>query len=80
MNGFELVGADGQWHAAKATIKDDTVVVSSSKVPAPVAVRYACHPTAPKDRPWNLYNKAGLPASAFCSDWETMPYDPTKNP
>jgi len=56
------------------------VLVKSLSVKQPVAVRYACHPEAPKDRPWNLYNKSGLPASPFCSDWSKMPYDPAKNP
>ena len=78
--GFELVGEDGEWHPAKASVKGQTVLVKSLQVKRPVAVRYACHPEAPKDRPWNLYNQAGLPASPFCSDWKRMPYDPSKNP
>jgi sialate O-acetylesterase len=78
--GFELVGEDGEWHPANAIVKGQTVLVKSLQVKRPVAVRYACHPEAPKDRPWNLYNQAGLPASPFCSDWKRMPYDPSKNP
>ena len=80
LNGFELVGDDGAWHRANAKVEGRTVVVSSPQVNRPVAVRYACHPGAPKDRRWNLYNKAGLPASPFCSDWNRMPYDPKQNP
>jgi sialate O-acetylesterase len=80
LNGFELVGSDGQWHAAQAIIHGEILRVSSSSVPKPLAVRYATHPTAPMDKPWNLYNKAGLPASPFCSDWARMAYDPAKNP
>ena len=80
LHGFELVGEDGIWHPAKAKVKGQTALVKSLQVKRPVAVRYACHPEAPKDRPWNLYNKAGLPASPFCSDWKRMPYDPAKNP
>ena len=80
LGGFELVGADGQWHIAEASIKDGTIVVTSGKVPNPLAVRYACYPTTPKGQTWNLYNKAGLPASPFCSDWTKMAYDSAKNP
>ena len=71
---------DGVWHPAKAKVKGRTVMVKSLQVKQPVAVRYACHPEAPEDRPWNLYNKSGLPASPFCSDWGKMPYDPAENP
>jgi sialate O-acetylesterase len=80
LNGFELVGEDGVWHPAKAKVKGQAVLVKSLSVKKPVAVRYACHPEAPKAHPWNLYSKAGLPASPFCSDWNLMPYDPAENP
>jgi sialate O-acetylesterase len=66
--------------AANALIEGQTLVVSSEKVKQPVAVRYACAPQPPKDRPWNLYNTSALPASPFCSDWSRMPYDPARNP
>ena len=80
LHGFELVGEDGVWHPAKAKVVGQTVLVKSLSVKQPVAVRYACHPEAPKGQPWNLYNKSRLPASPFCSDWSKMPYDPSKNP
>ena len=80
LNGFELVGEDGVWHPAKAKVVEQTVLVKSLSVKQPVAVRYACHPEASMEHPWNLYSKAGLPASPFCSDWSKMPYDPAKNP
>ena len=80
LNGFEVGDKTGEWHAAKAVIQGKGVVVQSDAVKEPVAVRYACHPQAPKGRSWNLYNKAGLPASPFCSDWSMMPYDPARNP
>jgi len=80
LHGFELVGKDGVWHPAKAKVKGQTVLVKSLAVKQPVAVRYACHAEASKEHPWNLYNKAGLPASPFCSDWSKMPYDPAENP
>ena len=80
LNGFEVADKAGIWHPAKAAIQGKGVVARSDAVKEPVALRYACHPQAPKDRPWNLYNKAGLPASPFCSDWSKMPYDPDRNP
>ena len=80
LNGFEVADKAGAWHAAKAVIQGKGVVVRSDAVKEPVALRYACHPQATKDRPWNLYNKAGLPASPFCSDWSKMPYDQARNP
>ena len=80
LHGFELAGSDATWYAAEAEIQGSVIKVSSPNVPIPVAVRYACHPIAPKNRPWNLYNRAGLPASPFCSDWSLMSYQPTKNP
>jgi putative heme-binding domain-containing protein len=79
LNGFELVGEDGVWYAADAAIKRGRVVVRHATTKKPRAVRYACYPQAPDDKPWNLYNKAGLPASPFCSDWEQMPYDPQRD-
>jgi hypothetical protein len=55
---------------AEAPIEGDTVVVSSPKVPQPVAVRYAWMPNPT----CNLFNGAGLPASPFrTDDWETAP-------
>jgi sialate O-acetylesterase len=80
LNGFELVAKDGLWHPANAKVEGQTVRVRSNKVGKPVAVRYACHPEAPKNSPWNLYGKTGLPASPFCSDWDLMPYDRSQNP
>lgn len=80
LNGFELMGADNVWCEAEARIEGNIVVVTSSHVPDPLSVRYACRPQAPEGKPWNLYNRAGLPASPFCSDWSRMPYDPARNP
>ena len=56
--GFELADAQGFWHEAKALIENDSVIVKKSGIKKPRAVRYACHPTAPKNKQWNLYNKA----------------------
>jgi sialate O-acetylesterase len=62
---FVIAGADLKFVPAQARIDGETVVVSSSEVPVPVAVRYA----------WvnfpdgcNLYNFAGLPAAQFRTD------------
>ncbi len=62
---FAIAGADKQWHWAEAAIDGKDVVVRSSEVANPVAVRYAytMNPTGA-----NLYNKEGLPASPFRTD------------
>ena len=64
LRGFALAGADKKFYWADARIEGKTVVVSSSRVPTPVAVRYAwaANPDC------NLGNKEGLPASPFRSD------------
>jgi sialate O-acetylesterase len=64
LEGFAICGADKRWVWADAKIEGDTVLVSSSQVPAPIAVRYgwADNPTC------NLFNQAGLPASPFRTD------------
>jgi len=62
LQGFAVAGKDGKYHWAKAVIDGDSVVVSSSDVPQPVAVQYAWD----KNAPWaNLFNKDGLPALIF---------------
>ena len=61
--GFTISGADNKWVPADAKIDGNSVVVSSSQVPQPVAVRYAFESAV-----GNLYNKEGLPAIPFRSD------------
>ena len=62
LQGFAVAGEDGKYHWAKAEIDGDSVVVSCSDVPQPIAVQYAWD----KHAPWaNLFNKDGLPACAF---------------
>lgn len=56
-------GADQKFVWADAEIVGDTVVVSSSKVPEPKAVRF-CFNSAPF-KYCNYYSKEGLPASPF---------------
>ncbi len=62
---FAIAGADKKFTWADAKIENDNVIVSSSKVLNPVAVRYAW-----ADNPdgANLYNEEGLPASPFRTD------------
>jgi len=64
LKGFAIAGADRKFVWADGKIDGDSVVVSSSEVSEPVAVRYAW-----ADNPvCNLYNKEGLPASPFRTD------------
>ncbi|MGH7601070.1 MAG: sialate O-acetylesterase [bacterium] len=64
LHGFAVAGADRKFIWAEAMIDGKTVVVSSSQIAKPVAVRYAwaTNPVC------NLYNRAGLPASPFRTD------------
>jgi sialate O-acetylesterase len=62
---FAIAGADKKWHWADAKIDGADVVLTSSEVDKPVAVRYA-YSTNPAGA--NLYNKEGIPASPFRSD------------
>lgn len=64
LNGFLLCGDDKKFVRAEAVIEGDKVIVTSAKVPAPKAVRYAWE----RNPVCNLYNKEGLPASPFRSD------------
>ena len=64
LKGFTVAGADGSFVPSKAAIDGDTVVVSSSEVATPVAVRYGWT-NAPDV---NLFNKDGLPATPFRTD------------
>ncbi len=64
LSGFTIAGEDQKFYKADAKIDGDTVVVSSSEVPKPVAVRYgwAAYPVV------NLWNGDDLPASPFRTD------------
>ncbi|HEX5026554.1 MAG TPA: sialate O-acetylesterase [Agriterribacter sp.] len=65
LHGFEIAGADKVFHWAKAEIRGDKVVVWSSEVSSPVAVRYGWADDNMED---NLFNKEGLPAAPFRTD------------
>ncbi len=66
LQGFSIAGKDKHFVWADASIDGDSVVVTSPNVAAPLAARYgwAQNPVC------NLFNKAGLPASPFRTDWD----------
>ena len=64
--GFALCGDDKVFHPATAVIQGGSVVVSSDKVPKPVAVRFGWVNFAKPQL--NLFNSAGLPAVPFRTD------------
>ena len=68
--GFVIAGSDRNWVEADAVIDGNDVIVSSTSVPNPAAVRYGwAH--SPR---CNLYNSEGLPASTFrTDDWQSGP-------
>jgi sialate O-acetylesterase len=61
---FLVAGEDKKFQPAEATIDGDGVVLKSSEVTKPVAVRFAWDETAMP----NLANKDGWPAGSFRSD------------
>jgi sialate O-acetylesterase len=70
VGGFALAGEDQQYFWAEGKIVDNKVVLWSSEVPNPVAVRYAW---ADNPDSANLYNKEGLPAGPFRTDtWKLI--------
>ena len=69
LNWFTAAGTARVFHGAMARIDGSSVVVSSEKVPEPVAVRFGWDKLAMP----NLVNGAGLPAFAFrTDDWPVM--------
>lgn len=66
LQGFAITEDHKQWYDAKAVIEGNEVVLSSEFVAHPTAVRYNWkdHPTG------NLYNKEGLPAPPFRTDFD----------
>ena len=65
LKGFAIAGSDQHFVWANASIEGDKVIVYSSTVANPVAVRYAWG-NNPDDA--GLYNKEGIPASPFRTD------------
>jgi len=67
LSGFQIAGADHKWVWGDATIDGQTVVVKSTSISTPVAVRYGWANNPPS----TLYNQAGLPALPFrTDDWK----------
>ncbi|HSR50998.1 MAG TPA: sialate O-acetylesterase [Acidobacteriota bacterium] len=64
LTGFVIAGPDGRFRHAQAEVDGNTIIVHSSEISSPVAVRYgwADFPNG------NLENKEGLPASPFRTD------------
>ncbi len=68
--GFAVAGTNQVFYWADAVITGDQVLVTSTNVPQPVAVRYAYV----QYHDVNLFNAVGLPAVPFRSDdWELVP-------
>ena len=75
LQGFVMAGTDRKWRFATARIEGDKVIVTSSEVIKPVAVRYAWE----ANPQCNLYNGVDLPASPFRTDnWAGMSQAPEK--
>lgn len=68
--GFVVAGEDKKWQEATARIESEQVIVTSSAVAKPVAVRYAWAEMPPS----TLWNGAGLPASPFRTDTWPLNY------
>jgi sialate O-acetylesterase len=66
LNEIAIAGADKKFDWAKAKIEGENVVVWSDEVANPLYVRYAWADSPPYP---NLYNKEGLPASPFRTDF-----------
>ncbi len=68
LQGFMIAGSDKRFYWADAIIEGDCVILTSSAVEQPVAVRYAWS----RNISWaNLFNKDGLPAQTFrTDDWK----------
>ena len=58
---FEIAGKERYYHKADAVIDGNAVILTSSEVAEPLAVRFAWHKLATP----NLVNKAGIPAATF---------------
>ena len=66
---FEISANDREFKIAKAVIDGENVIVQSSEIKQPVAVRYAFTNTAEA----SLFNNADLPASSFrTDDWQIV--------
>ncbi len=64
LENFEIAGNDSVYVKADAKIENNKVILSSSKISAPLFVRYAWGDT----KIATLFNKEGLPAATFSSE------------
>ncbi|PSL45342.1 sialate O-acetylesterase [Chitinophaga niastensis] len=70
IKGFEIAGADQQFHYAKAYVEGNKIIVYADEVNSPVAVRYGWADDNLED---NLFNKEGFPAAPFRTDkWKSI--------
>ncbi|MEQ8552539.1 MAG: sialate O-acetylesterase [Cyclobacteriaceae bacterium] len=70
VKGFEVAGANGVFHYARAYIEGNGVIVHCDKVESPVAIHYGWSDDASD---CNLFNKENFPALPFrTDDWETL--------
>jgi sialate O-acetylesterase len=73
LQGFEVAGRNGNFHAARAAVDGNEVIVWAEQVPEPRSVRYdwSAFPNG------NLRNKALLPAGPFQADAANQTLDHT---
>ena len=71
LRGFSVAEADGVYGAARAEIRGDEVVLRADGVKRPVSARYG-YGASPLGRA-NLYNREGLPASPFATEFSAGP-------
>lgn len=73
VKGFEVAGSNKIFYPAKGIIKNNKVIIESSEVPEPVAVRFGWKGD---DSECNLFNAQGLPAVPFrTDDWKSVTID-----
>jgi len=75
LNEFLIAGDDKKFYKAKAKIVGNTVEVKNTNVINPQAVRFAFSNTALP----NLFNKSGLPATAFRTDTWKIKFEKPNN-
>jgi sialate O-acetylesterase len=65
IQGFEIAGEDKVFHYAQAIYKDNNLVISSSQVKNPVAVRYNWSDATEEGQ---VFNGEGFPLAPFRTD------------
>jgi hypothetical protein len=73
LRGLELAGSDKVWHAARARIDGETMIVSADGVATPLGptLRGRHQATGATST-----IRQGLPASLFCSKLDCLPWPP----